>query len=84
MIEQRFRIKILPRNWKTLRKNSIRFLGFFLYSQLDDKINDIMVSPRTEQKVIQVAAACAKHRLHVTIRSGATGNYGNACRWTAA
>ncbi len=47
-----------------------------LKAQLDDKMGDIMVSPRTEAEVLQVAAACAKHRLNVTIRGGGTGNYG--------
>ncbi len=47
-----------------------------LKAELDEKMGDIMVSPRTEAEVIQVAAACAKHRLNVTIRGGGTGNYG--------
>ncbi len=49
-----------------------------LKAELDEKLGDIMVSPRTEAEVIQVAAACAKHRLNVTIRGGGTGNYGQA------
>ncbi len=49
-----------------------------LKAQLDEKLGDIMVSPRTELEVIQVAAACAKHRLNITIRGGGTGNYGQA------
>ena len=47
-----------------------------LKAELDEKLGDIMVSPRTEAEVIQVAAACAKHRLNITIRGGGTGNYG--------
>ncbi|MBS7806539.1 FAD-binding oxidoreductase [Variovorax sp. PCZ-1] len=47
-----------------------------LKAELDDKMGDVMVSPRTEAEVIQVAAACAKHRLNITIRGGGTGNYG--------
>jgi FAD/FMN-containing dehydrogenase len=47
-----------------------------LKAELDDKMGDIMVSPRSEQEVIKLAAACAKHRLNVTIRGGGTGNYG--------
>jgi hypothetical protein len=47
-----------------------------LKAELDEKLGDIMVSPRTEQEVIQVAAACAKHRINITIRGGGTGNYG--------
>jgi FAD/FMN-containing dehydrogenase len=47
-----------------------------LKAELDDKMGDIIVSPRDEQEVIKVAAACAKHRLNITIRGGGTGNYG--------
>jgi FAD/FMN-containing dehydrogenase len=47
-----------------------------LKAELDEKLGDILVSPRTEQEVIQVAAACAKHRINITIRGGGTGNYG--------
>jgi hypothetical protein len=47
-----------------------------LKAKLDEKLGDIMVSPRTEQEVIQVASACAKHRINITIRGGGTGNYG--------
>ncbi|MFM7330525.1 MAG: FAD-binding oxidoreductase [Brachymonas sp.] len=47
-----------------------------LKAELDDKMGDILVSPRTEAEVIQLAAACARHRLNVTIRGGGTGNYG--------
>jgi FAD binding domain len=47
-----------------------------LKAELDEKLGDIMVSPRSEEEVIQVAAACAKHRINITIRGGGTGNYG--------
>jgi hypothetical protein len=47
-----------------------------LKAELDEKLGDIMVSPRNEEEVIQVAAACAKHRINITIRGGGTGNYG--------
>ncbi len=47
-----------------------------LKAQLDGKVGDIVVKPRTEAEVIRVAAACAKHRLKITVRGGGTGNYG--------
>ncbi len=54
---------------------------YFWYSpilkeQLDGKTADIVVKPRNEAEVIRVAAACAKHRLKITVRGGGTGNYG--------
>ena len=54
---------------------------YFWYSpilkeQLDGKSGDIVVKPKTEAEVIRVAAACAKHRLTITVRGGGTGNYG--------
>ena len=47
-----------------------------LKAQLDGKTGDIVVKPRNEAEVIRVAAACAKHRLKITVRGGGTGNYG--------
>ncbi len=47
-----------------------------LKAQLDGKTGDIVVQPRNEAEVIRVAAACAKHRLKITVRGGGTGNYG--------
>jgi FAD/FMN-containing dehydrogenase len=54
---------------------------YFWYSpilkeQLDGKTADIVVKPGSEADVIRVAAACAKHRLKITVRGGGTGNYG--------
>ena len=47
-----------------------------LNAQLDGKVGDIVVKPRTQDEVIRVAAACARHRLNITVRGGGTGNYG--------
>src|SRR5580704_10453677 len=47
-----------------------------LYEQLKDKVADVIVTPRDEAEVIRVAAACARHRIPLTVRGGATGNYG--------
>ena len=47
-----------------------------LYEMLKDKLADIVVTPRDEAEVISVAAACARYRIPLTVRGGATGNYG--------
>jgi hypothetical protein len=47
-----------------------------LYEQLKDKVADVVVTPRDEAEVVRVAAACARHRIPLTVRGGATGNYG--------
>ncbi len=47
-----------------------------LYEMLKDKVADVVVTPRSEIEVVRVAAACAKHRMPLTVRGGATGNYG--------
>jgi hypothetical protein len=47
-----------------------------LHAMLKDKVADVVVIPRDEAEVVRVAAACAKHRMPLTVRGGATGNYG--------
>jgi FAD/FMN-containing dehydrogenase len=47
-----------------------------LYQMLKDKVADVAVRPRDEAEVVRVARACAKHRVPLTVRGGATGNYG--------
>ena len=47
-----------------------------LYEQLKDKVADVVVTPRDEAEVVRVAASCAKYRIPLTVRGGATGNYG--------
>ena len=43
---------------------------------LKEKCADVVVTPRDEGEVVRVAAACAKHRIPLTVRAGGTGNYG--------
>jgi FAD/FMN-containing dehydrogenase len=43
---------------------------------LKDKVADVVVTARSEADVVRVAAACARHRIPLTVRAGATGNYG--------
>ena len=47
-----------------------------LYETLKDKLADLVVTPREEAEVVRVAAACAKYNIPLTVRGGATGNYG--------
>lgn len=56
---------------------------FFWYSpilkaQLNGKSADLVACPRDEADVLRVAAACARHRIPLTVRGGGTGNYGQA------
>jgi FAD/FMN-containing dehydrogenase len=61
----------------------LRSRDYFWYSpvlnkQLHGKSADIVATPRNEEDVIRIAAACAKLRIPLTARGAATGNYGQA------
>jgi FAD/FMN-containing dehydrogenase len=64
----------------TLRLKSRDFYWFspILKPLLDDKRGDLVAMPRTKDEVIRIAAACARHRVPLTVRGGGTGNYGQA------
>jgi FAD/FMN-containing dehydrogenase len=47
-----------------------------LKRRLEGKRADIAVRPRTEAEVAEVAAACARGRIPLTLRGSGTGNYG--------
>lgn len=56
---------------------------FFWYSpvlkaRLDHVIADFMVSPRSEDEVIEILGVCYAHDVPVTTRGAGTGNYGQA------
>ena len=56
---------------------------FYWYSpvlkqQLDHIKGDLIVTPRNEDQVIRVLAACHRHGIPVTPRGSGTGNYGQA------
>lgn len=60
-----------------------RSRDFFWYSpvlndQLSGRSADLIVTPRDEADIVRVAAACARHRVPLTVRAGGTGNYGQA------
>lgn len=47
-----------------------------LQPQLQDKVGDVVIRPRNEAEVLQVAQACVRHRIPITVRGTGTGNYG--------
>lgn len=61
-----------------LRRKSRDYYWYspILAEQLKDKIADVIVSPRDEADVVRVVGACARLKIPVTARAGATGNYG--------
>ena len=64
----------------TVRRRSRDYFWYspILNAQLHGKSADIVAVPRSEADVIRVAAACARHRVPLTPRGAATGNYGQA------
>src|SRR5262245_10539692 len=61
----------------------IRSRDFFWFSPvlkdvLEDKRAELVAMPRDKTEVIRLAAACARHRVPLTVRGGGTGNYGQA------
>ena len=60
---------------------AVKSKDYFWYSpilkeQLDDCVGQLLVIPKTEEEVMTIAAASARHRIPLTIRGGGTGNYG--------
>ncbi|AFY69553.1 FAD linked oxidase domain protein [Thalassoporum mexicanum PCC 7367] len=49
-----------------------------LTQQLTGKVGDLVVRPNNEAEVLQIARACVKHRIPITVRGSGTGNYGQA------
>lgn len=63
-----------------LRRKSKDFFWFspILAEQLKDCEADVVVSPRTVEEVVRIAAASAATGIPLTPRGGGTGNYGQA------
>jgi FAD/FMN-containing dehydrogenase len=60
---------------------ALKSRDYFWYSpilseQLDGLTGDLVIIPETEDEVIRIAAACARHHVPLTVRGGGTGNYG--------
>lgn len=49
-----------------------------LYEKLKDKRADLVITPKNEAEILQVAQTCVNHRLPLTVRGAGTGNYGQA------
>ena len=47
-----------------------------LAEQLHGRRPDLVLRPRSVDEVLRIAAACARHRVPLTVRGGGTGNYG--------
>jgi FAD/FMN-containing dehydrogenase len=65
---------------KIVRRRSRDFFWYspILNEQLNGKSADLIVAPRDEADIVRIAAACARHRVPLTVRAGGTGNYGQA------
>jgi FAD/FMN-containing dehydrogenase len=61
-----------------LKRNSRDYYWYspILADLLKNKAADVVVTPCDEGEVVRVAAACVKQRIPLTVRGGATGNYG--------
>ena len=70
----------LEDNPKIVQQKSRDFYWYspVLKRQLDQVTGDLIVSPKSEEEVIRVLAACHKHGVPVTPRGTGTGNYGQA------
>ena len=49
-----------------------------LAEQLKDKVGNLVVRPKTEAEVLQVAKVCVDSKVPLTVRGAGTGNYGQA------
>ena len=49
-----------------------------LAEQLQAKVGDLVVRPKTEKEVLEVAKACVAAKVPLTVRGAGTGNYGQA------
>jgi FAD/FMN-containing dehydrogenase len=70
----------LVTDMQSVRRRSRDFFWYspVLNTQLHGKSAEIIACPRDEADVVRVAASCARRRIPLTVRGGATGNYGQA------
>jgi len=61
-----------------MRSRDFFWFSPILKEKLEDKRAEIVAVPRNKSELIQIASACAKHRVPLTVRGGGTGNYGQA------
>lgn len=65
---------------KVVRKKSRDFFWYspILNEELKTKSADLIAMPRNEAELVRLVAVSARHRVPITPRGGATGNYGQA------
>jgi len=65
---------------RQLRQKSRDFYWYspVLTPQLEKCRADVVVEPRSEEEIVSVAAAAARHAIPLTLRGGGTGNYGQS------
>jgi FAD/FMN-containing dehydrogenase len=61
---------------QVLRKSRDFTNSPILKQEAEGKVADLFVSPRSKAEVIQVARACARHRVPLVARGGGTANFG--------
>jgi FAD/FMN-containing dehydrogenase len=63
-----------------LRVKSADFSWFspIMSAALAGRTAEVVLSPKTEEEVVRIAAACARHRVPLVARGGGTGNFGQA------
>jgi FAD/FMN-containing dehydrogenase len=64
----------------TLRRMSRDYYWYspVLKRQLADVTGDVLLEAQTEADIVEIAAACYRHDVPLTVRGGGTGNYGQA------
>jgi FAD/FMN-containing dehydrogenase len=63
-----------------LRVKSADFSWFspIMSAALGNRQAEVILNPRSEEDVLRIAAACARHRVPLVARGGGTGNFGQA------
>ena len=71
------RLLVKPEERRRLSRDAYDYSPV-LTAQLAAAEAELVVSPATVEQVKAVAAACARHRVPITVRGAGTGNYGQA------
>jgi FAD/FMN-containing dehydrogenase len=68
------------RDAAALRVKSADFSWFspIMSAALAGRLAEVVLSPQTEEEVVRIASACARHRVPLVARGAGTGNFGQA------
>ena len=68
------------RDAAALRVKSADFSWFspIMSAALAGRLAEVVVAPRSEEEVVRIAAACARHQVPLVARGAGTGNFGQA------